>query len=115
MRLRLLARWGAAPSVGEVLLLLLSPWELRAYVVPTVRDAPAFDAPAFARSVGRRSFGQRGLAVAAPAWELHTRIMPAVHNVLVFAHLLRRFLRPENFCEWMLTRFPCRLMRCKAR
>jgi hypothetical protein len=55
MRLRLLARRGAAPSVGEVLLLLLPPWELRACVVPAVRDAPAF-----ARSVAHRSFPERG-------------------------------------------------------
>jgi hypothetical protein len=109
MCLCLLTWWGATPSVGEVLLLLLPPWELHTCVVPAVRDAPAF-----ACSVGRRSFGWQGLAVAAPAWELHARIMPAVHHVLAFAHLLRRFSRPENFCEWMLMRFPCQLMRCKA-
>jgi hypothetical protein len=42
MRLRLLAQWGATPSVGEVLLLLLLPWELHVCVVPAVRDVPAF-------------------------------------------------------------------------
>jgi hypothetical protein len=61
MRLCLLVWWGAAPSVGEVLLLLLLPWELRVCIMPAVRDAPVF-----ARLVGCCSFGWRSLAIAAP-------------------------------------------------
>jgi hypothetical protein len=76
-------RRGDASPVGEVLPLLLLPWELHACVVSVVCDAPTF-----ARSVGRRLSGWRGLAVAAPAWELHTRVVPAV---LAFAHSAQHF------------------------
>ena len=75
--------------VGEVLPLLLPPWELRVCVVPTAHNAFAIGCLVWATLLfTERAGGQRGLAVATPALGAPRarHCMSAVNDAIVFGH-----------------------------